>query len=202
MNSHPADRLANQIKDDYLHRTDYEPFCAAVDQLASLAKQQATPEAPAAFYLDGKQFDSAMNEIKPVAQVPAAQSGGEPTWEMLKAGQEALFEEAPDWTIDQREELAASVFKAMTLATPSPQEPTVAQAALQGAIYEAKMSSSYRIGCRRLKAAVEGECDGMALTDQQAGAILEYISGWEESYSQKDVDAAIAVHKAAAQEGA
>lgn len=64
-------------------------------------------------------------------------------------------------------------------------------AAARGAIYTAKWLSSCRIGRERLKAVVEGECDGLALTDKQADAILEYISGWEDSYSQNDVDAAI-----------
>lgn len=173
MNSHPADRLAEILKDaqscGLAHNNGaggQYVLCATEAQLlafgASLAKQQP--------------------------QVPAAQSGGAPCSSCNGAGVIG----SPG---------APCPFCKLHKLTP-PQEPTVAQAALQGAIYEAKMSSSYRIGCGRLKAAVEGECDGIALTDQQAGAILEYISGWEESYSQKDVDAAIAAHKAAAQEGA
>jgi hypothetical protein len=40
----------------------------------------------------------------------------EPTEEMLRAGQEALFEVCPDYTIEEREDLARKVWAAMELA--------------------------------------------------------------------------------------
>jgi hypothetical protein len=50
---------------------------------------------------------------------PAAQPS-EPTEEMLKAGQEALFDAAPDWTMQEREDLARIVFEAMESAGSQP----------------------------------------------------------------------------------
>lgn len=42
------------------------------------------------------------------------------TEEMLKAGQEALFDVAPDWTMQEREDLARAVFESMRSARAQP----------------------------------------------------------------------------------
>ncbi len=47
------------------------------------------------------------------APTPGVVQAVEPDWLMLKAGQEALFDYLPEWTIDEREELAGEVFAAM-----------------------------------------------------------------------------------------
>jgi hypothetical protein len=56
-----------------------------------------------------------------------------PTEEMAKAGQEALFDVAPDWTMQEREDLAVAVFKAMEAARAQP----AAEPALQPPFDEA-----------------------------------------------------------------